>query len=182
MMEVGMRLGMVMVLGLAGAAIAEDAPGPLDRLIGKDADRFVSRMTDLIAGYGGPDGLTAQGIEEHIALERAGARATALRRMLAMDLDADGTLTRAELQVSQRAASASTRGRMEQQFLAADADGDGRIDQGEMAAAGRAAALRALDEDEAEALRALMTLDRDGNAALTAEEVAAASALAEDAT
>jgi hypothetical protein len=177
-----MRLVVVMVMGLGSAALAEEAPGPVDRLIGKDPDRFVGRMTDLIAGYGGPNGLTAEGIEEHIALERAGARATALRRMLAMDLDADGTLTRDELQVSQRAASAATRGRMERQFIAADADADGRIDQGEMAEAGRAAGLRALDEDEAGSLRALLTLDRDGNAALTADEVAAAAALAEDAT
>ena len=72
-----MRLVMLMVVGLASAAAAEEGPSPLDRLIGKDADRFIGRMTDLIAGYGGPDGLTAQGIEEHIALERAGARATA---------------------------------------------------------------------------------------------------------
>lgn len=177
-----MRLVMLMVMGLASAALAEEAAGPLDRLIGKDPDRFVSRMTDLIAGYGGPNGLTAAGIEEHIALERAGARATALRRIMAMDLDADGTLTRDELQVSQRAASATARGRMERQFGAADADGDQRIDEGEMTLAGREAGLRALDEGEAEALRALMTLDRDGNAALTAEEVAAAATLAEDAT
>lgn len=175
-------MAMLAVFGLGSAAAAEDAPSPLDRLIGKDADRFIGRMTDLIAGYGGPEGLTAQGIEEHIALERAGARASALRRIMAMDLDADGTLTRDELLISQRAASATTRGKMERQFAAGDADGDGRIDQDEMMAAGRAAGFRALDEDEADALRALMTLDRDGNAALTANEVAAAAALADDAT
>lgn len=174
-------MAMVAGFGLGLPATAQEA-GPLDRLIGKDTDRFIGRMTDLIAGYGGPDGLTAQGIEEHIALERAGARAAALRRIMAMDLDADGTLTRDELQVSQRAASATVRGKMERQFIAADADGDGRIDPQEMMATGGAAGLRALDEDEAQALRALMTLDRDGNAALSAAEVAAAAALADDAS
>ncbi|MDP3194868.1 hypothetical protein [Tabrizicola sp.] len=146
----------------------------LQKAMQKDPERFAGRVTDLIAGFGGPEGLTLAGIDEHIALERAAARASALRRFLAMDLDADGTVTRSELQVSQRAASSDARGRMERQFLAADADGDGRVDVAELAAQGRLAGLRALGEDEAGFLRGLMSLDADGNGALTGAEVAKA--------
>ncbi|MCU0904439.1 MAG: hypothetical protein MUE83_11260 [Tabrizicola sp.] len=180
-----LRIGITLaLLGWSQAALAQDAgeASPLEEAMGNNPDRFAARVSDLIAGFGGPEGLTAAGIEEHIALERAGARATALRRMLAMDLDADGSLDRAELAVSQRAASAAARGRMERQFRAADADGDGRIDAGELAAEGQAAGQRALGEDEAQMLRSLLTLDRDGNAALTQDEVAAAVAILDEAT
>jgi Ca2+-binding EF-hand superfamily protein len=128
-------------------------------------------VVDLIAGFGGPEGLRLDGIEEHIALERAEARAAALRRFHAMDLDFDGVVDRSELQVSQRAANAEARGRLERQFLAADADADGRADADELADQGRVAGLRALGEDEAVYLRSLMALDADGNGALTAAEV-----------
>jgi Ca2+-binding EF-hand superfamily protein len=153
----------------------------LDGAMGRDPDRFAARITDLIAGFGGPEGLTAAGIEEHILLERAAARASALRRMLAMDLDADGMLDGAELAVTQRAASASGRGRLDRQFRAADLDGDGRVDAEELAADARAAGLRALSEEEAAMLRALLTLDRDGNSALSVDEIEAAAALASEA-
>lgn len=149
-------------------------PTELQTAMQKDPERFAGRVTDLIAGFGGPEGLTLAGIDEHIALERAGARASTLRRFLAMDLDADGTVDRAELQVSQRAGNADARGRMERQFLAADADGDGRADAAELADQGRLAGLRAISDDEAGFLRGLMVLDADGNGALTGAEVAKA--------
>lgn len=179
MRRLGMAL-MLAVLGLARTGLAQEVT--VDLLVGTDPDRFLSRMTDLIAGFGGPQGLTAAGIEEHIVLERAAARASEVRRFLAMDLDADGTVNRAELAVSQRAASASARGRLERLFIAADADGDGQVSPAEIAAKGRDAGLRALGEDEAEALRGLTALDRDGNRALTPDEVAAALVLADPAT
>lgn len=154
------------------AALAEG--DPLAEAMARNPQRFEARMIDLIAGFGGPDGAQAQDIEAHIALERAGARATALRRFLAMDLDADGAVTRQELAVSQRAASASGRGRMERQFVMADADASGTLDADEIAAAARTASLQALDEDEATLLRALMRLDADGNGVLSVAEVTAA--------
>lgn len=65
---------------------------------------------------------------------------------------------------------------MERQFAAADLDGDGSIDAGELERAGQAAAMRAMGEEEAELLRALMRLDADGDGALTVEEVETAVA------
>ena len=167
------RIGiMVAGLVLAGAAQAEE--DALTQAMADNPERFAARAIDLIAGFGGDKGLTAADIETHIALERAVARAGALRRFQAMDLDADGSVTRVELAVSQHAASATARGRMERQFTATDVDGDGSVDAGEVAAFGAAAGLQALGGAEADLLRALMRLDADGDGALTGAEVAAA--------
>ncbi len=166
----------VLVAGLLTAGAAQAEEDALAEAMSRNPDRFEARAIDLIAGFGGPEGLRADDIETHIALERAGARASALRRFLAMDLDADGGVTRPELAVSQRAASAQGRGRMERQFASADADENSTVDAGEMAAFGTAAGLQALGEAEADLLRSLMQLDADGNGALTAAEVAAAVA------
>jgi EF hand len=174
-------LGVMAVLAMtvqAGQA-EEDA---LADAMARNPERFEARAIDLIAGFGGPDGLRIAGIETHIALERAGARASSLRRFLAMDLDADGTVTRDELAVSQHAASAAGRGRMERQFAAADADGNAAVDPAELAATGAAAAQAALGEDEAGLLRAMLRLDADGDGALTGAEVSAAVARLDQAT
>ncbi len=153
----------------------------LDKAMRKDPDRFAGQVIELIAGFGGPQGLTIAGIDDHIALERAGARAAALRRFLALDLDADGTVDRAEVAVAQRAANAEARGRLERQVRAADTDANDRIDAAEQAEQGRLAGLRALGEDEAVYLRALLSLDGDGDGALTAVEVDRAVAALEKA-
>lgn len=166
--------GVGLALLLGQAALAED--DPLAKAMARNPARFETRAIDLIAGFGGPDGLRPADIEAHIALERAGARASGLRRFLAMDLDGDGAVTRAELAVSQRAASSAARGRMERQFAAADADTSGTVDAAELAAFGAAAGHAALDEEEADLLRGLIRLDADGNGALSVAEVATAVA------
>lgn len=170
------RLAAAILAGLLATGAARAEEDALADAMSRNPDRFEARAIDLIAGFGGPGGLSPEGIETHIALERAGARASAVRRFLAMDLDADGAVVRDELAVSQHAASARGRGRMERQFASADADGNGTVDAGEMAAAGAAAGLAALGEDEAKLLRALMQLDADGNGMLAASEVTAALA------
>lgn len=164
----------VLVLVFAQTLRAQETSAeedPLAKAVARNADRVSARLVDLVVGFGGPDGLTLAGIENHIAVERAGARASALRRLFAMDLDADGSVDRDELAVVQDAASAATRGRMERQFAAADADRDGTLDPAEIAADGLAAGLRALDEAEADLLRAAFRLDADGDGLLTVAEV-----------
>ncbi|RYI05735.1 MAG: hypothetical protein EON48_14955, partial [Acetobacteraceae bacterium] len=147
------RIGMV-VAGVLAAGTAQAEGDALAKAMSRNPDRFEAQAIDLIAGFGGAEGLTPEGVETHIALQRAGARASAMRRFFAMDLDGDGRVTRDELGVSQHAASAQGRGRMERQFNAADAGGDGVVDAAEIAASGTAAGLAALDEGEAELLRA----------------------------
>lgn len=170
------RIG-VMVAGMLAAGLAQAEEDALSKAMARNPDRFAARAIDLVAGFGGPQGLTAEGIETHIALERAGARASAMRRFLAMDLDADGAVSRAELSTAQAAASAQGRGRMERQFTAADADGSGAVEAGEIASAGTAAGLSALDEGEAAVLRAILKLDADGNGAVSVAEISAAAAV-----
>lgn len=175
MVRIMAALGLALLFAAQGA-FAQEAGDPLSQAMQRNPARFETRMIDLIAGFGGPNGLTLTGIEEHVALERAGARASALRRLLAMDLDGDGGVTRAELGVAQRAASAKARGRMERQFVEADGNSDDRIDGAEITAAGQAAALSALDDEAAALLRATLRLDADGNGALSAQELRAALA------
>lgn len=177
-----MRLLMVVAVLAMTAQAGRAEKDALAAAMARNPERFEAWAIDLVAGFGGPDGLRLAGIETHIALERAGARASSLRRFLAMDLDADGSVTRDELAVSQRAASAAGRGRMERQFAAADADGNAVVDPAEMAASGTAAALAALGEAEAGLLRAMLRLDADGDGALTAAEVSAAVARLDEAT
>ena len=174
-MAVLMVLSVVLAQGaLAQSDGAQAEETPLERALRKDPAGFQAMAEDVIAGFGGPNGLTAAGIEEHVALERAFARAGAMRRLLAMDLDNDGAINRDELAVVQRAASASARGRLERQFKAADANGDTRVAMQEIRAEGQAAALRALTEGEADSLRSLVLLDADGDGALTPDELRAA--------
>lgn len=175
-------LVIIVVLCLVRPALAEPLPAALVTLMRDDPARFLEGTADLIAGFGVAGRLTAAGVEDHVALARAAARASALRRMLAMDLDNDGAVTLAELQVTQRAASATMRGRLQRQFEAADRDGDGRVAVGEMRGDAEAAAARSLTEAEAGAMRGLILMDRDGDGAVTMAEAEAALAALDEAT
>ena len=168
---------------LPGLAAAQSAlPEALTTLMRDDPAWFVDVMTDVVAGYGGDDGLSADEVDEYVALERAAARASALRQFLAMDLDNDGALTRPELAISQRATSARQRGILQRRFDAADRDQDGRLSPTELRADAEAAGLRAMTEPEAAALRATLVFDADGDARLSIAEVKAALATLDDAT
>jgi hypothetical protein len=161
----------VLVLLWVEGARAQGVETPLETAMARNPERFEATMLDLVAGFGGPGGLTRDGIAAHVALERAAARASAMRRLMAMDLNADGEVQRDETLVAQRAASAAARGRMERQFLGADADGDGTVSAAEIAAVGKAAGLRALGSEEEALLQSVLTLDGNGDGALTAGEL-----------
>lgn len=182
LMAVAAVLVLIWMQGAMAQAEAQAVETPLDRAMQQNPDRFETAILDLIAGFGGSAGLTVDGIRDHVALKRASARASAMRRLIAMDLDGDGAVLRDEMQVAQRAASAASRGRVERQFALADADADGRIDGDEMAADGLAAALRALGADEAALLMSVLTLDADGDGALSAGELRSTLTRLDDAT
>ena len=167
-------LGLVLGVFAVQPVRADAAVKALADAMDRNPERVLTMAEDVIAGYGGPGGLTPQDIADYIALERAAARAAAMRKLLAADLDNDGTLQRQELAVGLRAASADQRGRMERQFKSADIDGNDSLDAAEIRAEGQVAALKALSETEAEVLAALISLDADGDGALRAPEVQAA--------
>lgn len=170
-------LGFVWALPTLALAEADPVPDTPDAAheatlaaIRDNRDRFLSLATDAINGYGGPGGLTAEVLEGAIALERADARASLMRRFLEVDLNNDGDLTPDEVSVAADAASASARARLMRLIERADGDGDGRISSDEIALQAEEAALKALPETEAQALRGLLRFDADGNGLVTMEE------------
>ncbi|MES2667606.1 MAG: hypothetical protein V4712_16055 [Pseudomonadota bacterium] len=152
-------------------AQAQTVPEALARRIKANPERFVDGAATLIFGFGGPDGLDAAGVERFIALERAGARASVLRRLLAADLDGDGAVAADEMQVAAGAASASQRGRMLGLLAGADADGDGAASGAEITDFAAAEALEAFDELRAQMARSVLGFDGNADGRVTLPEV-----------
>lgn len=71
---------------------------------------YLELAADLIHGFGGAQGIDRAGIARFVALERAEARAGALRRIYLADLDFDITVSREEIAQVAAAASAAMRG------------------------------------------------------------------------
>jgi Ca2+-binding EF-hand superfamily protein len=157
-------------------------PDPVIKKIQKNPTAFLDAASGIVAGFGGEEGLSKDGIDTFIAMERAKARASAMRRMLAMDLDDNGVVAKGELAAVMAAAGAMQRGKILQQHDTADQDRDGQVSAGEMKAAATAAALRSLTAAEADAARGLLQFDGDGNGLVTLDEIERGVALLEDAT
>ncbi|WP_299373440.1 EF-hand domain-containing protein [uncultured Tateyamaria sp.] len=152
-------------------ALTARTPGTTLNRLRARPDAFVEEAAGLILGYGGPDGLSAQDIETAIAAERARLRAREMRRLLEADLNDDLAVTRAEMAVILRAASATMRGRLLVWHRAADRDGDGTASWQELR---QFAALRAnvgLNDQTAASMRAMMTFDLDGDGRVALDEV-----------
>jgi hypothetical protein len=142
-------------------AVAEGLPAPIRSQIVEGPDRFEAFVASLILGYGSAKGISAQGLEDHLAVERAKLRVRELRRLMLADLDDDGHVTQQELFVVMSAQGASARGSLWQAHSAADTDADGTVTQAELQARARLVAARSA-ADEA-TVRDLMTLDFDGD-------------------
>jgi EF hand len=175
---------MVMIGALTGAAQAQEAepvPMPqglqsvdpaLAKRLQRDADDVVEDAMTLILGYGADGGIDAAGIRQSLQVEQARQRANVIRRLVEADLDADGTVTTAEVGVIASAAEARIRGRIMLGHAAADADGDGRVTDAEARARADAVAMEAVSEADAARALSLMGLDLDGDGRLTLAELA----------
>ena len=131
-------------------------------------DRFSTMATDLIHGHGTAGAITPTAIETAIALDRAFFRTRALRPFLESDLDADGTLTTAEVTARAATLSPPARARLMRDRAAADADADGSLSPPELRAHAEAEVARAsrpLDEGLLRATAAF-DVDADGQTAL----------------
>lgn len=159
----------VLPLGL----LAQGLPPAAQKKIAADPGKFMEDVQALILGYGQDGAISAAALGNYIALERAGARAAAVRVLLAADLDGDGTVARDEVSFAAAAASARSRARLWGLFARADADADGLVIPDEVAASAAAAALKGFSEAKAQAVRALLAFDKDGDGLVTLEEVAA---------
>ena len=153
------------------ADIAPVLPEPLLKRIKAGPDRFLDLAAELIYGFGAGGSIDAAGIDRSIALDRAGARASAQRKMLAADLDGDGGVAADELGVAAGAAGATGRARLITTHAKADADSDGTVSPAELAAHSGAESLRQVTEAEAAMARAVLACDQDGDGAVTFAEV-----------
>jgi Ca2+-binding EF-hand superfamily protein len=166
---------------LAGAAQAGDGRDPAQVAAGlpqstvariqSGPERYAERTAEIIAGYGGADGIDANGIARYIAVTRAEARARRMGEMLAADLDNDGTITADEVASLAPLLDARQRGRLTQAHRRGDGDSDGVLTAAELQAVGEAAARRRIGAQAATALQALMAFDLDANGSVSTTEL-----------
>lgn len=168
-------LSLILLLLLFAAPMRADTapvlPDAMLKRIKAGPDRFLDLAALLIHGFGEQGRIDAAGIERSIALDRAGARASAQRRLLAADLDGDGAVQTGEIAVAAGAASASTRARLITTHARADADSDGIVSAAELAVHAGAESLKQVSEAEAAMSRAVLACDLDGDGAVTMAEV-----------
>lgn len=163
---------LILVLVLPGAAAAAlDLPPALVKRIARDPAGWEEEALRLVAGFGTAQGLTVEGIDRAIAVDRAAARANALRDLLVADLDGDGAVTGAELAGYLPVLSARGRGGFALLVAQADGNGDGDLDAAEVAAAARTAAEAALSPRRLEAMRSLLAFDADGDGTVSLAEL-----------
>ncbi|MBY5933076.1 hypothetical protein KUV51_08715 [Tateyamaria omphalii] len=155
---------------LVDVLVARTPGATLDRMRDRP-DHFVQEAAGLILGYGGPEGLGAADIETAIDAERARLRAREMRRLLEADLNNDLSVTRAELDVLVRAASATMRGRLLVWHRAADTDGDGTVRWAELRSFAAKRAEAEMSESAIAAMRAMMTFDLNGDDLVVLDEV-----------
>ncbi|GGW36603.1 hypothetical protein GCM10011452_26390 [Gemmobacter lanyuensis] len=152
-------------------AHAVDLPAAVQKRLDRNPDAFVADALRLVAGFGGPSGLTGADIDRAIAVDRAAARAGALRDLLVADFDGDGGLSAVE--VSGYLSILSARGRGDFLTTVSDADQgqDGALDPAEVGAAAARAAEAAVSVQEVAAMQALLLFDGDGDGGVTAAEL-----------
>ena len=171
-----MRLIALMVCSLLWALplhadTAPVLPDPMLKRIKAGPDRFLDLAAMLIHGFGAGGRIDLAGIERSIALDRAGARATAQRRLIAADLDGDGAVSTVEIGIAAGAASATTRARLITTHARADADSDGTVSTEELAAHAGAESLRQVSEAEAAMALAVLACDQNSDGQVTMSEV-----------
>lgn len=165
-----MRIFLAVLVWFGGMAMGSAQEDTM-QFIKKDPDRYFDKASALIYGYGGPKGIDKAGIEQAIALQRADARAAALRKLLLADLDFDGTIDGDEVAKAATTVNVAARGRLWKMHAAADAGGDGTVTADELSAWALAQAMAKVSAaDEAEFLAAL-GFDSDKNGWVTLGEL-----------
>lgn len=159
---------------LAAKAVADPLPEAVLRQLRSAPEPFLGLAADLIHGFGGSRGLDSAGVDRFVALERAEAWASALRRLQVADLNLDGQLTAEEVAVLAAASSAKSRGRLWAQFDKADGNTNRLVSPDELALWARAEAMRSFSTADEAIARAVLTFDGDADGFVTLEEVKAA--------
>lgn len=166
-----MRFLLLFLMLWPGLVLADALPDAAVKRILRDPGGWMAQATRLIAGFGGADGLRAEGIARHVAIERAAARAGALRDLLVADLDGDGAVTAAEAADYMQVLSARGRGGFLLDLAGADGDGDGTASAAELATMATAAGLAALPPADEARLAWVLAFDGNGDGAVTLVEM-----------
>lgn len=157
----------------AGAAMAGPGlPEAVAKRIKGNPDAFARTAASIILGYGGDEGLTAEGVARLVAVEQARTRARWMGRLLPADLDGDARVTQKELLAVATLGDLSARATLDLAFRAADADDDGVATLAEIHAdaAERAGEAGAMDRSRTRA-EDILACDRDGDGAARIDEV-----------
>lgn len=162
------------LLLMAGMARADGLSEAVLRVVREDPAPFLQLASDLIHGFGSDQGIDAAGIDRFVALERAAARASALRRLQVADLDFDGAVTGPEMAVLAAAAAAKSRGRLWDVMEKADGNGDGTVSGNEMQLWARGEALRGFSAEKEALARGVLGFDGNADGRVTLDEVRAA--------
>lgn len=168
-----MRLILLPLLaGLAGPALAQDLSEAALQRLRADPMPFLDLAANVISAQGEAGAIGLAGVDRFVAMERAMARASALRLQMA-DGDLDGLVTEDEMAARLAVLSQAQNARLWAQFQAADGNGDGVLDAAELSAFGHAQAFSAFSEMEEALVRMVLDFDADGDGMVSLDEVQA---------
>lgn len=157
----GVRSAQVAAAGLPAAVVKRIQSSP---------DRAEEAVVMLIAGSGTGGGISQAQIETAMSLRLADARASVLSRLLAADLDNDGTVVAGELEALAAASGARNRGWLAVAAAHADRNGDGALDAGELRQFAAVEADGEVPSREIATMRGVMRFDVDGDGRVTLAE------------
>lgn len=163
-----------LIPALARAEAAAPLPLAAIEELKMSREVLLEEGTRLILGYGAGETITGAGLELAIAHERATRRAAAAERVMAADLNGDGAVSAAEMDLHGNTLSVRLRAQARRGFAAADRDLDGLASLPEIMAAAQDYALERFPERQADRLRSLMFCDADRDGVLTLAELRAA--------
>ena len=159
-----------------GMALAKLLPEPVLKRAIRSPAEFISDAAATITDFGSASALESDGIGRMVDLQRSKVRAREMARLLAADLNDDGSVSKAEADGVAAALSTGARAKLGQAWAQADADANGTVDAGEVHTYAQNAAVLAVSDVEAEGLRALMSFDLNGDGKVAIEEVIGAVA------
>lgn len=168
-----MRLILVPMIALmTGPLAAQDVSEAALQRLRADPAPFLGLAAQVIAAEGEAGGIGAAGIDRFVAMERAMARASALRLQMA-DANLDGEVTMDEMSERLQGLAQVANSRLWGQFQAADGNGDGVLDAAELSAFGHAQAFSAFSEMDEALVRIVLNFDADGDGKVSLDEVQA---------
>lgn len=170
-----MYWSLALIFGLFPAMVlAEGLPQTLAAQVERNPGKYLDDLAVMIAGYGTDGAIDGPSLHNVVAMARAEARATALRRLQGADLDGDGTIAGAEMRVKGATEAAPARGRLNVYFGKADLDRDDAVSAVELHAYANAVAQKSFSEDKAAAVYAILAFDKNGDGRVTLTEAKAA--------